>query len=202
MPDEAHEITVRAKESGQTAAITERLKQMPILEGTEVQPWQEIVPELVLILKYSDYTGYFVLIIIFVAAIAGIANTLMMSTFERFREFGMLLALGSRPLRIIRMIIYEAVLIGLLGVVIGTIFGLAFVVGTSGTGINMASWGGDGQVEDMGYMGLNLPLHVFPKIQSSDIFLGLAAVMVTSLLASIWPAWIAGRLEPMEAMRA
>jgi ABC-type lipoprotein release transport system permease subunit len=51
-------------------------------------------------------------------------------------------------------------------------------------------------------MGLNLPLHVFPKIQSSDIFLGLAAVMVTSLLASIWPAWIAGRLEPMEAMRA
>ena len=202
MPDEAHEITIRAKESGQTDALTERLRQIPILENTEVQTWQEIVPELVLILKYSDYTGYFVLIIIFVAAIAGIANTLMMSTFERFHEFGMLLALGSRPLRIIRMIVFEAVLIGFIGVVIGTLLGLAFVVGTSESGIDMASWGGDGQVEDMGYMGLNLPLHVFPKIQSSDIFLGFAAVMFTSLVASIWPAWIAGRLEPMEAMRA
>ena len=202
MPDEAHEITIRARESGMADAIAKRLKQMPILKGTEVQTWQEIVPELVLVIKYSDYTGYFVLIIIFIAAIAGIANTLMMSTFERFHEFGMLLALGSRPLRIIRMIVFEALLIGFLGVVIGTIFGLAFVLGTSGSGIDMASWGGDRQVENMGYMGLNLPLLIFPKIKSFDVFLGFAAVMFTSLVASIWPAWIAGRLEPMEAMRA
>jgi putative ABC transport system permease protein len=203
MPNEAHEIVVRAKTAGQSEAITERLRQIPILANTEVKPWQEIVPELVLILKYSDYTGYFVLIIIFVAAIAGIANTLMMSTFERFHEFGMLLALGSRPLRIIRMIIFEALLIGLLGVIIGTIFGFGFIVGTSDTGINMASWGGSGgEVEDMGYMGLNLPLHVFPRIQRFDIFIGFAAVMLTSLVACIWPALIAGKLEPMEAMRA
>ena len=203
MPDEAHEIIVRAKTAGQSEAIADRLRQVPVLAGTEVKTWREIVPELVLILKYSDYTGYFVLIIIFVAAIAGIANTLMMSTFERFHEFGMLLALGSNPLRIVRMIIYEALLIGLIGVIIGTIFGFVFVVGTSDTGINMASWGGHGgEVEDMGYMGLNLPLHVFPRLQSMDIFIGFVAVMLTSLVACIWPALIAGRLEPMEAMRA
>lgn len=203
MPNEAHEIVIRDKTSGQAEAVADRLSKMPILKNTEILPWQKIVPELVLILKYSDYTGYFVLFIIFFAAIAGIANTLMMSTFERFHEFGMLLALGSRPFRLVRMIVFEALLIGFLGVVIGTILGYAFVLGTSHSGINMASWGGHGQqVENMGYMGLNLPLLIFPRIAIFDILIGFAAVMFTSLVASIWPAWIAGRLEPMEAMRA
>jgi ABC-type lipoprotein release transport system permease subunit len=174
---------------------------MPILKNYEVLGWQKIVPELVMILKMSDYVGYFVVIVVFIAAIAGIANTLMMSTFERFHEFGMLLALGSRPYRIIKMIIFEAALIGLLGVLIGSFLGYAFMVVTSDSGIDMASWGGDGQVEDMAYMGLNLPLHVYPRLERSDFVLGLIAVMFTSLVASIWPAWIAGRLEPMEAMR-
>jgi ABC-type lipoprotein release transport system permease subunit len=201
MPDQAHEITIHTKTSGQAEALAKRLSQMPILKNYEVLGWQKIVPELVMILKMSDYVGYFVVIVVFIAAIAGIANTLMMSTFERFHEFGMLLALGSRPYRIIKMIIFEAALIGLLGVLIGSFLGYAFMVVTSDSGIDMASWGGDGQVEDMAYMGLNLPLHVYPRLERSDFVLGLIAVMFTSLVASIWPAWIAGRLEPMEAMR-
>jgi len=156
----------------------------------------------VVILRTSDYVGYFVVVIVFIAAVAGIANTLMMATFERMHEFGMLLALGSRPRRLIRMIVIEAVLTGLLGVMIGTVLGYLFVVGTAGSGIDMASWGGSGEVRDMAYKGLNLPLHVYPRLEPSDTLFGLVAVMFTSLVASIWPAWIAARLEPMEAMRA
>jgi ABC-type lipoprotein release transport system permease subunit len=66
----------------------------------------------------------------------------------------------------------------------------------------MASWGGSGEVKDMAYKGLNLPLHVYPRLELSDTMLGLVAVLFTSLVASLWPAWIAARLEPMEAMRA
>ncbi|MBN2590482.1 MAG: ABC transporter permease [Sedimentisphaerales bacterium] len=203
MPNEAHEIVIRNKIAGQSEAVADRLKKLPILDNTEIKPWQEIVPELVLILKYSDYTGYFVLFIIFFAAIAGIANTLMMSTFERFHEFGMLLALGSSPYRLVRMIIFEAVLIGLIGVLLGTVFGFTFVAATSNTGIDMASWGGNGgQAGDMGYMGLNLPLFIYPRIAGFDIIIGLVTVLFTSLVACIWPSWVAGKLEPMEAMRA
>ncbi len=50
-------------------------------------------------------------VLVFVAAIAGIANTLMMSTFERMHEFGMLLSLGCRPLRIVALIVLEACLV-------------------------------------------------------------------------------------------
>jgi len=201
MPDRIHEIIIRAKQAGESEQIVQRLRQNPVLAGTEINPWTDIVPELVVILKTSDYVGYFVVVIVFIAAVAGIANTLMMATFERMREFGMLLALGSRPRRLIRMIVIEAILTGLIGVIVGTVLGYLFVVATAGSGIDMASWGGSGEVKDMAYKGLNLPLHVFPRLELSDTLLGFIAVMFTSLVASIWPAWIAARLEPMEAIR-
>lgn len=202
MPNQANEIVIRARTSGKSREISNRLSQRPLFANIEILTWQEIVPELVLILKMSDYVGYFVLIIVVIAAIAGIANTLMMSTFERMHEFGMLLALGTRPMRIVRMIVCESIFIGVIGVVIGTVLGYGFVIGTAERGIDMASWGGEGQVEEMAYQGLNLPLHIRPRLEPIDTLLGLVAVIVTSLLASVWPAWIAGRLEPIEAMRA
>jgi len=202
MPNQANEIVIRAKTSGKSRDITRRLSEKPRFATIEVLPWQVIVPELVVILKMSDYVGYFALVIVFVAAIAGIANTLMMSTFERMHEFGMLLALGTRPMRIVRLIVCEAIFIGILGVAIGTILGYGFVAGTAERGIDMASWGGEGQVEDMAYQGLNLPLHIYPRLEPVDSLVGLIAVIITSMAASVWPAWIAGRLEPVEAMRA
>jgi ABC-type lipoprotein release transport system permease subunit len=202
MPDQAHEIVIRATQAGETDGIVARLGADSVLAGLEISPWTEIVPELVVILKTSDYVGYFVIAIVFIAAVAGIANTLMMATFERMHEFGMLLALGSRPRRLINMIVIEAVLTGILGVLIGTALGYLFVFATADSGIDMASWGGSGEVKDMAYKGLNLPLHVFPRLEFSDTLLGLIAVLFTSLVASIWPAWTAARLEPMEAMRA
>jgi len=202
MPNQAHEIVIRTKQAGEAEQMVLRLGQSAALAEMEIKPWTEIVPELVVILKTSDYVGYFVVVIVFIAAVTGIANTLMMATFERMHEFGMLLALGSRPRRLIRLIVIEAILTGLLGVIFGTVLGYLFVVGTADSGIDMASWGGSGEVKDMAYKGLNLPLHVFPRLEPSDTLLGLVAVMFTSLVASIWPAWIAARLEPMEAMRA
>ncbi len=202
LPNQANEIVIRAGTSGKSREIVNRLSQKSIFANIELLTWDKIVPELVLLLKMSDYVGYFVLIIVVIAAIAGIANTLMMSTFERLHEFGMLLALGTRPMRIVNMIICESIFIGIIGVAIGTVLGYGFVIGTAEQGIDMASWGGEGQVEDMAYQGLNLPLHIHPRLEPIDSLLGLAAVIVTSLLASVWPAWIAGRLEPIKAMRA
>jgi len=199
MPDAAHMIVVRAEISGVAEELAERFEQQEALAGLDISPWQEIVPELLTILDTADYVGYIVLVLVFIAAIAGITNTLMMSTFERRHEFGMLLALGSRPSRIVGMIVIEAILLGIAGVVVGTGLGYGFVAASSFSGIDMASWGGE-SVKDIAYSGLNLPLHVYPRLEVFDTVLGLTAVMLTSLAASLWPAWYAGRLEPREAL--
>jgi len=200
MPDSAHEIVLRLGADESASEVATTLSERPQLAHLEILPWAQLVPELVTVIKSTEFTGYFILILVFVAAIAGIANTLMMSTFERMHEFGMLLSLGCRPLRIVALIVLEACLVAILGVAIGTLLGYGFVGMAQTDGINMATWGGS-ETSDMGFKGLTIPMNIFPRVQARDSLLGLVAIMITSLLASIWPAWIAGRLEPMEAMR-
>lgn len=201
MEGRAHEIVIRAHTSDEARGLAGRLASRAELEGCEVQSWRDIVPELVIVIDMADWVGYLVVVLVFIAALAGIANTLMTSTFERLREFGVLLALGCRPLALVRMIFLEGLLLGVLGAALGTLLGGVFVAIYSRIGVDFASWGGNGEAADMAFKGLNIPLHVFPRLEPHDPLVGLAAVLVTALIASAWPAWLAARLEPMEAMR-
>lgn len=201
MPDQAHEMVIRASASTESRALAADLAALPAVQGMEVLPWEQIVPELVKVVETTDVAGYFVLIVVFIAAVAGITNTLMMAIFERMHEFGMLLALGSRPNRLVHMIMVEAILLGVLGVALGTAIGAGTVAVTAHTGIDMASWGGE-DTDDFAFQGLKLPLQIRPQMALDDVLMGLMAIIGVSFVASLWPAFIVARLEPMEAMRA
>ena len=75
-----------------------------------------------------------VLLLVFIAAAAGVANTMLMATFERTREFGMLLALGTHPARIVRLVIAESIALGVIGALAGSAIGVALVAVTHQTG--------------------------------------------------------------------
>ena len=78
---------------------------------------------------------------------------------------------------------------------------VGFTEALQGAGIDMASWGGE-HVGGLAYAGMRMPLQIVPRIEWFDPLMGLVAVLVVSLLASLWPAVAAGRLDPMEAMRS
>jgi len=200
LADQAHELVVRAKTREEADALAARLAASPRFKDLEILPWYEVVKGMKRMVDMMDYSVLFVLIFVFVAAVAGVANTMLMSTFERVREFGMLLALGSRPWRIVGMIFAEAAALGLLGAVVGTILGCALVGVTSWTGIDMAAWGGEA-AKDFSFQGMRLPLLVYPWLKLSDVLVGVGAVTATSILSAVWPAAIAARLEPVEALR-
>lgn len=201
IPDQAHELIVRTAGLKAVPALVAALRADPDLVGLDIATWRELVPELTMIVDMTNRVGYFILALILVAAIAGIANTLMMATYERLHEFGMLLALGCTPRRIIRLILAEAAWLGSVGVAVGTVFGGIFLAITRRTGIDMSSWGGK-SVSDLAYAGMRLPLEIYPRITALDPIVGLVSVVLVSLVAASWPAWLAGRLDPMEAMRA
>lgn len=198
MGPEAHELVVRTHTGGVAETLAASLA--GTLPELEVLPWTELVPDLALMVQMSDWVGYIVVVLVMIAAVAGIANTLMMSVFERSHELGMLLALGTAPARLVRIVMVEAVLIGVVGIVLGTLAGLLAIAIANINGIDFASWGSE-EVRDMAFQGLNLPLHVFPRLALLDILVGLVAISATALLASLWPAWITSRLEPISAMR-
>ena len=201
MSDQAHEIVVQGDDHRKAGELATSISALPTLAGTEVLSWREAVPEIAGIIDMKRWMDLVFLAVLFVAAAAGIANTAMMSTFERTHEFGMLLALGTRPGRIVRMVLAESVLIGLMGVAIGSIVGSATVLTTSHTGINYAALGGV-KAEDVAMGGLSISYIVYPMFEFRHIVFGVCAVTMTSVLATVWPAALAARLEPVEAMRS
>ena len=203
LPDKCHEIVVRGSDYRMSVALAEAVRKIPSMSEAEVLTWKEAVPELASMIDIKGYMDLIFVGILFLAAAAGIANTMMMSTFERTREIGMLLALGSGPGRLVRMIVLEAVILGLVGVAIGSVLGTIIVLITSHTGINYVAIAGMSTKEamDFSYKGLNISLLIYPKLEYRSFIYGLVAVTLTSVLTALWPAVSAARLEPAEAMR-
>ena len=200
MPDEAHEIVVHARNPQQLDALVARVARLPEVAGQEVLDWQRLSPEMKNLVNLMGVMGLFTLVLVFIAAAAGIANTMLMATFERTHEFGMLLALGTGPRRIVGMVLAEAVVLGVAGALIGAAIGVALVVVTHATGIDYAALTGGGPNE-ISSMGLRWTLRFRPTLAPIDVVAAVVAVIVTSLVAAAWPAARAARLQPARALR-
>lgn len=200
MPDETHEIVIRGEDPDRAAALAARLSASPALRGAEVLDWRTLAPEMVSLIELVQVAWVLVLALVFAAAAAGVANTMLMATFERTHELGMLLALGARPGRIVRMILAESVVLGLLGALLGAAAGVALVAATHGPGVDYAALTGGGPSE-ISFGGLKWSLILHPTLAAADVVRVVTAVVATSLLSSLWPAMRAARLEPTRALR-
>jgi putative ABC transport system permease protein len=201
MPDQAHEIVIHLEDPDLVGDTVSRLSALPSLEDLEILPWRQIVPELVALIDLMGSFRFYILVIVFIAAVAGIANTMLMSTFERKHEFGMLLSLGCSPGRLSSMIAVESAVLGLIGAGAGTALGLALVVLTSKSGIDYAALAGRDTSFEMAFRGVYASSRVIPQMYPSDVVFGVAAVLLTSLVSVLWPMLHIARLDPVEAMR-
>jgi ABC-type lipoprotein release transport system permease subunit len=200
MPDEAHEIVVHGRDPERAAELRAGVAALPELAGAEVLDWRRLAPEMVSIVELVNAAWIFVLALVLVAAAAGVANTMLMSTFERTHEFGMLLALGAGPGRIVRMVLLEAVALGLVGALAGTAVGVGLVALTHRTGVDYAALTGTGPSQ-ISFAGLRWSMRLYPSLAFADVARVVGGVLVTSVLASAWPAARAARLQPARALR-
>jgi len=114
----------------------------------------------------------------------GVVNTLTMNVLEQTQELGMLRAIGMTRLLLMRTVLAQALLIGLLGLAAGAISGF-LLAGT--INLSLAS-----------LFGHSVPFALRPDL----VALLLAGALAIVLLAAFAPAWRASRLSPISAMRA
>lgn len=201
MPGEAHEIVLRGRDPAKAGALAAAAAALPELRGLEVLDWTRLSPDLYQVIQMVGVAWTFILLLVFVAAAAGVANTMLMSTFERIHELGMLLALGATPGRLIRIIVAEALALGLVGVLAGSALGGLLVALTHERGVNLAQLTGGGPSE-LSFMGMVWSLTFHPTLTAFDFATSIVGVALVSLLAALWPAARVARLQPTAALRA
>ena len=162
------------------------------------------------VLTWSDLNKFFVetmqtamsfyvildaIVILIVAVI--IVNTLLMTVFERVREMGILAALGMKGRQIRQMFLLEAASLGVAGIVVGLVLGAAGVAYLATTGIPI----GDKMAAVAG-SNFALSATMYGRFDASSFISLSLATLIVVLLASLYPAWYAARLEPIDALHA
>jgi len=159
----------------------------------QVKTWRELNSLLVLVNDFSNaYLAVINLIILGVTATV-IVNTLLMSVFERTREIGILSAIGMKGRQIVSLFLAEASLLALGGIAAGGLIGWALSLYFGKVGIFFGDLGmsADLLFED----------RIFTFLTIDSALNTVITAFVITLLASLYPARMASRMEPVEALR-
>jgi ABC-type lipoprotein release transport system permease subunit len=194
LPDGAfHEAAVHLPNIETCTAVAPQLKSM--FPDMEVRDWGEMNPALSMYFAYTDFMGLIIMSIFLFALSFGIINTMLMAVLERTRELGMLGAIGMSKRKIFNMIMLETVFLTLVGGVVGIILGIAFLLPTLQTGIDLSFFMQD-QFEDFGFASM-----VYPILNIQMLVEIAVLVIVAGILSAVYPARKALKLKPLEAIR-
>lgn len=162
--------------------------------GLDVEEWKNISPELAMQSTWLDFMLYIFVGIILAALGFGIVNTMLMAVLERIREIGMLIAIGMNRKRVFSMIVLETVFLSLSGGVLGIVLGWVTVSILNATGVNMSQF-------SQGMEALGYPSLIYPSVDFASYVSITIMVIITGILAAIYPALHAIKLKPAEAIR-
>ncbi|GFO61588.1 ABC transporter permease [Geomonas silvestris] len=159
--------------------------------------WMQMNKNILFALKTEKSVMFIILTLIVLVAAFGIASTLFMVVMEKTRDIAILKSMGATSRSIMKIFVFEGVIIGVLGTVIGVLSGLLIalnlepIVGAvqKVTGFELFS-------KDVYYLD-HFPSLVIP----SDVILISVTAVVISFVATLYPSWAASRLSPAEALR-
>jgi ABC-type lipoprotein release transport system permease subunit len=203
---QVHEVAIRARDPGRLEALVDAVRTSVAGAsasgaGDEVLAWYDVAPGIRILLVVFSASPVFMSFILFLAVAFGILNTMLMANFERTREFGLMKALGARPGRIVSLVLTESAWLALLGIGAGAAVGLAVVGVWSRTGFDLGPLMGGG-TGGISLAGVAFDPVLWPRVGVGDLLKAGVPVAVLTLLAGLWPAVKASRIEPVDALRA
>ncbi len=193
--DATTEILVFADDPALADSLVPALQQAvyPIAgEEVETLSWKAQGPLLLLLEKNRPISNAILFILMLMAGLV-IVNTMLMTVMERTRELGMMAAMGMRDADIVRLIVTEGAMIGLIGASVGAVIASAITLWFEKHGIDMTAAMGD---IELPFQGIAYPDWTIGYALTS-VVLGILAAG----LAALYPAWRATRKRPAEALR-
>lgn len=161
-------------------------------------PWNEAMPQLAHGILLDQAGNVFMLGLIFIIVAIGTTNTLIMAVMERNKEFGILRALGTPQWMIGKIVFTEAISLAVTGSLLGLIGGSLLSAYTWIYGFDMSKFVGDTDIE-LG--GIKMDPVIYSDWNTPVMGIITITVAVLTLLAALYPAYLAMKIQPAEAMK-
>ena len=165
---------------------------LSVPSNLEIKTWKDLNS---LFVEYEtfaqSYIAIFYMIILAISA-SVIINTLIMSVYERTREIGILSAIGMRGGRIMMLFLAESSMLAIGGVIMGLLIG---ILGTLYFNVNGF------YVGNMGLSGIVITDTIYAKLTLDNLINLTIMTFVVTILAGLYPAVMASRMQPVEALR-
>jgi ABC-type lipoprotein release transport system permease subunit len=164
----------------------------------EVDTWRDVVPELAASVKIDETWTAFIVTVITLVVFLGIASAQLAAVLERRREFAVLAALGMKGGRLVRIMLFEGFLLGLVGGLIALGVGSWLTYLSATRGINFAKLYGNA---DLGISNILIDPIMYSDFGWWLVPLALLLSLGATTLSSLYPAWYAVRTNPADALR-
>ncbi|MEW6721210.1 MAG: ABC transporter permease [Thermodesulfobacteriota bacterium] len=176
-------IGIKVRKDADPARLENRLYQLPDVQVVSLAQVKQTIMSLVATARVLVLSIATIAIII---SMVGVINTILMSIHERFQEIGILKTIGAMPGDIFRLVWIETLLLCVAGGVLGVVLSLLLSRATEWVIRSLLPYAPKG-----GLVTIDLPLILFT----------LGTISVIGLLSGLYPAWKAGRIRPLEAIR-
>ncbi|MEJ2730358.1 MAG: FtsX-like permease family protein [Deltaproteobacteria bacterium] len=199
MGDAVHEVVIIGKSLSDVPRIKARLRTALSTvhkdKSLRTLDWQELMPGLRQAIEMDLVSGliFYGLLIIVVAF--SILNTFLMAIFERTKEFGVMMAMGTTPRRLTKILLTESMAMTVIGIITGIGVGIGLTYYFQIHGIDFS--GGSELLSQFGITG-----RMYPKLSLLSVSIGPFMVLFFTFLAALYPALKIRRLRPVEAMTA
>jgi putative ABC transport system permease protein len=182
-PDEITTLGIKVKKGVDSARLEEKLYSLQDVQVVSMAQVKDTIMKLISTAKVMVLSIAMIAILI---AMVGVINTILTSVWERFQEIGILKTIGAMPWDIFKLIWIETLILCTTGGVLGIILALILARVTDVVIRSILPYAPGG-----GLVLIDLKL----------VLITLVGIMCIGLLSGIYPAWKAGKIRPLEAIR-
>ena len=187
-----HEIVVIVSNINQVDKITRAIETQLNDPTLDVAPWQVVAKSFYRAMQTDQQGDAIARLVIMLIVAIGVLNTVLMSVLERTREYGVLKAVGTKPVQVFWLVVCEVVIIALASICVGAILGALVNYLLSIYGITYP--------EEITYGGMKLKT-LYAVVNVRCLVIPAITVLVSAAIVSLFPAIKAAQIMPAKAMR-